>query len=300
MIPTDVTDEWSLARTALAATRLDGVPRRVLLYGPPGTGKTTAGVLEARSSGQSLVKVTMTDGTPMAELRGHWVPTGDGWTWHHGPMVRAWLDGALLLIDEVDHAPADVHSFLQGLLDDPAVARMMLPSGETVSPAPGFRVVATMNGDPEDLPEALADRFALRVRIGRPHPDALEAISDPVMRAVASDFASMPDPLLRVGLRPFRALSALRAAGVDPEAAAALTLPERRRPDVVAAVEAASLPAADPDAIGHQVRSNGDGSVWLHPETRLSMCCGETWSTCEDCGEGGYCDRCGEGGGCGC
>lgn len=243
---TPATDDggWELAELALAATRTAEVQGRVLLYGPPGTGKTTAAVHEARAAGQSLVKVTLTDGTPMAELRGHWVPAGDGWTWHHGPAIRAWLDGSLLLLDEIDHAAMDLHSFLQGLLDDADVARITLPNGETVQPSPAFRCVATMNGEPMDLPEALLDRFGIRQAITRPHAAAVAALPERI-RGVAGDFSSHGDPMVRVGLRPFKAYGSLLSAGLAPEAAAALTLPERVREDVAAAVAIGALPMVE-------------------------------------------------------
>ena len=47
---------------------------------------------------------------------------------------------------------------------------------EVVSPAEGFQVVATMNGVPADLPDALRDRFPVNLGINEVHPSALESL----------------------------------------------------------------------------------------------------------------------------
>src|SRR5690606_6142906 len=111
--------------------------RRVLLMGPPGTGKTYAATrrgLDGRKI-QKVYSVTMTPETPMAELRGHFVPKDGEYVWMDGPAVRAWREGARLVINEIDHASPDTQSFMFALLDDPDFAETTLPTGETVRPA---------------------------------------------------------------------------------------------------------------------------------------------------------------------
>jgi hypothetical protein len=149
---------------------------RVLLYGPPGTGKTTSAYNAAKALGKSIYNVTLSDETPAAELRGHFVPAGSEWKWMHGPAVRAYIEGAVLVLDEIDKASQDALDFLHGLLNDPDVARLTLPNGETVVPGPGFQCIATMNGELEDLQPALQDRFAIAIEVRKPHPDAIAAL----------------------------------------------------------------------------------------------------------------------------
>ena len=69
-------------------------------------------------------------------------------------------------------------TFLHALLDDPKFAKFTLPNKdkETVRPKEGFQVVATMNGVPADLPDALRDRFPVNLAINEVHPSALESL----------------------------------------------------------------------------------------------------------------------------
>ena len=165
--------EWPMIEAVLAAP----IPgKRVLLYGPPGTGKTTIG--NRYGEPERVYNVYLTDETPAAELRGHFVPQGGEWLWMDGPAIRAWKEGARLVINEVNNASGDALDFLLAVLDDPEIAGIDLPTGERVTPRAGFEVVATMNGEPGDLPEALADRFAVSFNVRRAHPDATKALGD--------------------------------------------------------------------------------------------------------------------------
>lgn len=141
---------------------------KVLLHGPRGTGKTTLAM------GNGGYKVTLTPETPAAELRGHYIPKGGEFVWHNGPGVKAWLEGETLVLDEIDQGGSDVQVFLHGLLDDLAVAKLTLPNGETVRPVKGWRCIATMNGQPEDLPGPLLDRFAAVIYADTPTEKSLE------------------------------------------------------------------------------------------------------------------------------
>lgn len=152
-----------------------GAPR-VLLYGPPGTGKTTSAYNAAAALGKSVYNITLSDETPAAELRGHFVPAGTEWKWMHGPAVRAYLEGAILILDEIDKASQDALDFLHGLLNDPKVAQITLPTGEMIRPNPGFQCIATMNGELEDLQPALQDRFSIAIEVRDPHPDAIKSL----------------------------------------------------------------------------------------------------------------------------
>lgn len=149
---------------------------RVLLYGPPGTGKTRSAYEAAKKLKKSLYNITLTDETPAAELRGHFVPQGNKWTFMYGPATRAFVEGAVLCLDEIDKASQDCLDFLHGLLNDPLVSRLTLPNGEIVFPEEGFQVIATMNGELESLQPSLQDRFSIAIEVTEPHPDAIKAL----------------------------------------------------------------------------------------------------------------------------
>lgn len=186
---------------------------RILLMGPPGTGKTYAGTrlgLKNRKS-KKVYSVTMTPETPMAELRGHYVPSGGEYIWQDGPAIRAWREGARLVINEIDHSSPDCLSLLFAVLDDPQFAEFTLPTGETVRPAEGFQVVATMNGVPEDLPPALQDRFPVTLEIMEVNPEALAALPED-LRQVAMHTALHPSEERRISIRMWAEFANLRKA----------------------------------------------------------------------------------------
>ena len=165
-------DCWEVAEAVM------GVSPRVLLRGKPGTGKTYHAVHSALRPNQKVYVITMTEETPAAELRGHYVPKGGDFVWQHGPGVMAWLEGARLVINEIDRSSEDVLSLMYALLDDPDFAELTLPNGETVRPKEGFQVVATMNGLPEDLPDALQDRLPVDIEITDVNPNALARLPE--------------------------------------------------------------------------------------------------------------------------
>ena len=155
-------DPWDVLQHLLDA----GAPR-LLVYGPPGTGKSLTPCLWARDRGWDLLAVTLTEETPMTELRGHFVLKGNAFVWHDGLIARAWRvshthpRGVVVVLNEIDHAGGDLQSFLHNALDDPEMARPDLPNGETLRPAPGkILVIGTMNGRPEDLPESYLERWS--------------------------------------------------------------------------------------------------------------------------------------------
>jgi hypothetical protein len=182
---------------------------RVLLYGPPGTGKTRSAYETANSLGKSLYNVTLSDETPAAELRGHYVPQGSKWVWNDGPAVRAFREGALLCLDEIDKASQDCLDFLHGLLNDPEISRLTLPTGEIVTPSPDFQVIATMNGDIQDLQPSLQDRFSIAIEIDTPHPNAIKALPKD-LRGVAKNVEQYEAQQRPATLRRWSAFATLR------------------------------------------------------------------------------------------
>lgn len=170
------------------------------LYGGAGIGKTFTAMREGVGD-SGAYSVTLTPETPAAEVRGHYIPKGGEFVWQDGPVLKAVRAGARLVINEVSHASSDVLAFFYPLLESRATSAIPLPTGEQVTPAPGFQVVMTDNFPPDQLPPALRDRMDCVVHIDSFHPDAL-AMLKPEYRDVAIQLGGENvDPERRVSLR---------------------------------------------------------------------------------------------------
>lgn len=187
---------------------------RMLNYGPPGTGKSYNACAWAAKRGYEALTVTLTEQTPMSELRGHFILKGSEYAWHDGVVSRAWRlsqtgVGVVLVFNEINEAGPDVETFLHNALDDPEFARIDLPTGDTLRPAKGHVInIATMNGEPNTLREALRDRFPVKLNIVDVHPAALAALPEDV-RTLAAHMTKQPGAK-RLSIRPFVAFAELR------------------------------------------------------------------------------------------
>jgi MoxR-like ATPase len=193
---------------------------RILLHGPCGTGKSRQALTCGLRDGQRAYHLTLTEETPAAEIRGMWVPGPYGFQWQDGPAISAWRTGGRLVLDEIDHASGDIMSLLMAIIDGQDTACITLPNNETVEPAPGFSIVATMNGDPDQLPPALRDRFTVTIEIDAVHPDALAALPSNIRNA-ANATALLP-PERRLSIRAWAQFAHLRQYVSEGTAAAAV------------------------------------------------------------------------------
>ena len=215
---------------------------RVLLYGPPGTGKTFAALhLGVADVAERLV---CTEDLASGDVTGTWMPAGATWHFYEGPAMRAWRArggrGGRLVVDEIDRASGDALSTLLAVTDSPESARWRHPeTGEWWRPGPDFSVVMTTNvEDLDELAPALRDRFAVALRIDRPHPDALAALSED-LRAPALA-GSLGEPERRVSLRSFYAFDQLRSRH-GAQRAADLVFGAARAVDVLDALAVGGL-----------------------------------------------------------
>ena len=217
-------DTWTMVKALM------GCARTLLLAG---TGKSFAA--HETSDGRRVYSVTITPDTPAAELRGHYVPVGGSFEWRDGVAVRAWREGARLVLNEIDHAGGDLVPFLLNCLDSAETARISLPTGEDVRPVVGFSCVATMNGDPSaDLLPALRDRFPACLIVNDPHPAAVQRLPED-LRAAATGTVCASDPDRRITLRAWLAFAEYRAA-IGPDMAAAAVFGPDRAGDILASL----------------------------------------------------------------
>jgi len=88
--------------------------------------------------------------------------------------------------------------------DTDASAKHILPTGERISPQPGFNVVMTTNlVDLRELDPALYDRFPVKIAVTEPHPSALLTLPE-YLRPIARELCSIEGER-RVSLRGFLA-----------------------------------------------------------------------------------------------
>lgn len=198
-----------------------GVTNRVLLYGPPGTGKSFAASRAGLRDKQPVYIVTLTDETPAAELRGHYVPREGNFVWQDGPAISAWRTGGRLVVNEIQRASGDVLGLLLAISDDSGVAAITLPNGELVRPAEGFSIVGTMNGVPSDyLDEAIRSRFPVTVEVEDIHPEALKQLPNDLREPAIASMAA--EESRRVTIRSWLAFAELRKSLGSETAASAV------------------------------------------------------------------------------
>lgn len=211
---------WDTFNQVLAA----GVDR-IILYGPPGTGKTFTALHVNKRPGQESHRLTCTDDMTNMDVTGGFLPSESGFTYIEGSAIKARRSGGRLVVDEIDKAGGDVFATLLNMTDSAESAEWEHPvTGEKTYPEPGYTVIMTTNVEQiEELPEALTDRFPVRIRIDRPHPDALFSL--PVhWRNYADRMADAGSE--RMSLRLFQSMAKLTRQ-MSEEQAAQLILGER-------------------------------------------------------------------------
>lgn len=220
---------WTLIDSLLKAPINPGT-YRMLLSGKPGIGKTVTPIKTLRADGMTVYVLTLTEETPMSELRGHWVMSGGEFVWMDGPLTKAWRDSAsgrvAVILNEIDKASGDVFAFFHQYLDDHdpknGAAEMHLPTGETLRPTPwNIRYIATMNGEFKDLPDPIQSRFPVNIEVNEVHPDALESLSED-LRVLAKNMTETQNADRAISIREFHAFDALRKVIAVEDAAKAI------------------------------------------------------------------------------
>jgi MoxR-like ATPase len=166
----------------------------VLLEGVPGLAKTLAVRSLAQAMRLSFRRIQFTPDLLPADVVGTQVydPSTQAFRIHKGPVFAQ-----LLLADEINRAPAKVQS---ALLE--AMQERQVTLGDETFPLPKpFLVLATQNPIDQEgtypLPEAQADRFLLKVKVGYPTKAEERTILDRAQTAPESPRAvAGPEELL--------------------------------------------------------------------------------------------------------
>ena len=114
----------------------------VYISGLSGNGKTFMVEQAAAKLGRQFIRVQINPETDEDDLLGGFRLIDGETVFSKGPVLKAMEDGAILLLDEIDRATNKIMC-LQGILEGKPV--LVKKTGETVTPAPGFNVIATAN-----------------------------------------------------------------------------------------------------------------------------------------------------------
>lgn len=114
----------------------------VYISGLSGNGKTFMVEQAAAKLNREFIRVQINPETDEDDLLGGFRLVNGETVFSKGPVLKAMENGAILLLDEIDRATNKIMC-LQGILEGKPV--VVKKTGETISPAPGFNVIATAN-----------------------------------------------------------------------------------------------------------------------------------------------------------
>jgi MoxR-like ATPase len=181
-----IVGQEDVIESLLLALLSDG---HALLEGLPGLGKTRAVKSVAHALGTKLHRVQFTPDLLPSDVTGSVVYHSEGgagtFRFEQGPIF-----GNVVLIDEINRAPAKVQSALLEAMEE----RQVTVGGETHPLPDPFFVLATQNPIEQEgtypLPEAQLDRFLLHIEVGYPNSEGELAI----MRLVRREEKTSPPP----------------------------------------------------------------------------------------------------------
>ena len=114
----------------------------VYISGLSGNGKTFMVEQAAAKLNREFIRVQINPETDEDDLLGGFRLINGETVFSKGPVLKAMENGAILLLDEIDRATNKIMC-LQGILEGKPV--LVKKTGETVTPASGFNVIATAN-----------------------------------------------------------------------------------------------------------------------------------------------------------
>ena len=192
--------EWTRLKAVMEAYEDDRF--MIALGGDPSIGKTWLAQHHALG-GRECYNVTLNEDSYAGELKGYVVKDKDGsFIWCDGPGTRAFRNGGRIVINEIQRAPANVLSYFLELTEsrDSAMISLPPPSNETLRQHPKFQVIASYNGEFEDMPEALKSRFTTNIHLKSANPDAIKGLPNH-LRKIAATSVVCEDLVRRISLR---------------------------------------------------------------------------------------------------
>lgn len=154
---------------AMKVIRAMQVSKPILLEGSPGVGKTSLISAIAKATGNTLIRINLSEQTDLVDLFGSDAPAEGGKTgefvWRDAPFLRAMQKGEWVLLDEMNLASQSVLEGLNACLDHRGVA--YIPElDKSFSCHPKFTVFAAQNpqyqgGGRKGLPKSFINRFTV-------------------------------------------------------------------------------------------------------------------------------------------
>lgn len=157
------------AANAMRVVRAMQVHKPILLEGSPGVGKTSLVSALAKATGNSLIRINLSEQTDLVDLFGSDAPAEGGkageFTWRDAPFLRAMQKGEWVLLDEMNLASQSVLEGLNACLDHRGEA--YIPElDKSFTCHPDFVVFAAQNpqyqgGGRKGLPKSFVNRFTV-------------------------------------------------------------------------------------------------------------------------------------------
>lgn len=166
-----------------------GLERHLWIYGPTGSGKSSMISRVCAEMNFPVLRINMSSDTTISSFVGQWgMKVIDGVqtiAFLEGPLLRAMMEGALLIIDEITATPAPILMSLQKILESTVGGERPTfvcsdNEGKIYHAHPRFRVVATDNTNGEGdasgsyagtniMNRAFLDRFTIWSRLDYPN-----------------------------------------------------------------------------------------------------------------------------------
>ncbi|KAJ8143020.1 hypothetical protein OY671_003839 [Metschnikowia pulcherrima] len=169
------------AANAMRVIRAMQVHKPILLEGSPGVGKTSLVSAISKATGNSLIRINLSEQTDLIDLFGSDAPVEGGNTgefvWRDAPFLRAMKNGEWVLLDEMNLASQSVLEGLNACLDHRGEA--YIPELDRSFPRhPDFKVFAAQNpqyqgGGRKGLPKSFVNRFSVVYMDVLKHEDLL-------------------------------------------------------------------------------------------------------------------------------
>ena len=168
-----------------------GLERHLWVYGPTGSGKSSMVARVCSELNYPVIRVNMSADTTISSFIGQWGTKVVDGVQHicflEGPLLKAMMHGALLIIDEITATPAPILMGLQKLLEATVEGEGVTfvcndNEGKIYHGHPRFRVVATDNTNGQGdvtgaysgtniMNSAFLDRFTVWSKLGYPEED---------------------------------------------------------------------------------------------------------------------------------